>query len=100
MDRTASAKKAWETMRARKAAGLPPISAEKTAAKPERDYTGLIGAWLTPAPPAPEPPAPEALPIPAITIVIPAPKAKRAKAIKAPKVGRKPAAKKSKKQAA
>lgn len=49
-DRTAAAKKAWETMRARKAAGLPPLSASKPAAKPEREYSALIGAWLAAAP--------------------------------------------------
>ncbi|MEO8373121.1 MAG: hypothetical protein ABI806_28305 [Candidatus Solibacter sp.] len=45
-DRVASAKKAWETMRANKAAGIAPASAGKGAAKPERDYSGLIAEWL------------------------------------------------------
>jgi len=45
-DRVASAKRAWETMRANKAAGIPPASAGKAAPKPERDYSALIAGWL------------------------------------------------------
>jgi hypothetical protein len=57
-NRTDAAKRAWETIRARraaKAAGLPvPETKPKQAAK---DYSVLIAGWLQPEPKQEEPPA-------------------------------------------
>ena len=45
--RSAACKKAWETIRANRAAGIAPASSCKTKA-PEKDYTGMISRWLAP----------------------------------------------------
>jgi hypothetical protein len=68
-NRTDAAKRAWETIRARraaKAAGLPvPETKPKQAAK---DYSALIAGWLQSEPKQEEPPA--AAPVPEIVAAV------------------------------
>lgn len=74
-DRQAAAKKAWETIRARKAGLLPPAAKVAKTEKADEQITrlrGLLSTWVTPEP------EPEVAPVP-----VPATTAKKRRAKKA-----------------